>query len=108
MIFFYFRLSLVLRKGKEEIERVKYLLSASSGSLSSSPPNSSVHRRQAQTDADTELVSSQINETQIRAAIIETQNNAEELQQRVKVIACSFESQSKNCRILIALRDSRL
>ncbi|CAF2749352.1 unnamed protein product [Rotaria sp. Silwood2] len=86
------KLSLVLRKGKEEIERVKYLLAASIGSLSSSISNTYLNRRQAQTDADTVLVSNPVTEANIRASVIETQLNAEELQQRVKIniINCSL------------------
>ncbi|CAF4034076.1 unnamed protein product, partial [Rotaria sordida] len=77
------KLSLVLRKGKEEIERVKYLASTN-GSLSSSILNSYLYQRQAQTDADTVLVSNPVTEANIRASVIETQINAEELQQRAK------------------------
>jgi hypothetical protein len=76
----YFRLSLVMRKGKEEIERVKNLFANSTGSLSSS-----LHRRQAQTDADTELVSNSISEAHIRSSVVETQINAEKLKQKAKV-----------------------
>ncbi|CAF3466818.1 unnamed protein product [Rotaria sp. Silwood1] len=78
------KLSLVLRKGKDEIERVKYLLATSIGSLSSSISNSCLNRRQAQTDADTVLISNSITEANIRASVIETQINAEALQQRAK------------------------
>ncbi|CAF0839509.1 unnamed protein product [Rotaria sordida] len=77
------KLSLVLRKGKEEIERVKYLASTN-GSLSSSILNSYLYQRQAQTDADTVLVPNPVTEANIRASVIETQINAEELQQRAK------------------------
>ena len=73
------KLSLVLRKGKEDIERVNNLLATSSGS------QSSLHRRQAQTDADTELISSPITDANIRASMIETQINADEFQQKAKV-----------------------
>ncbi|CAF1117113.1 unnamed protein product [Rotaria sp. Silwood1] len=78
------KLSLVLRKGKDEIERVKYLLATSIGSLPSSISNSCLNRRQAQTDADTVLISNSITEANIRASVIETQINAEALQQRAK------------------------
>jgi len=72
-----------MRKGKEEIERVKNLFANSTGSLSSS--TSSLHRRQAQTDADTELVSNSISEAHIRSSVVETQINAEQLKQKAKV-----------------------
>jgi hypothetical protein len=78
-----------LRRGKEDIERVNNLLATSSSSLSSSISNSSLYRRQAQTDADTELISNPVTEAHIRASVIETQINAEELQQKAKV--CSIE-----------------
>jgi len=78
-----------LRRGKEDIERVNNLLATSSSSLSSSISNSSLYRRQAQTDADTELISNPVTEAHIRASIIETQINVEELQQKAKV--CSIE-----------------
>ncbi len=72
-----------MRKGKEEIERVKNLFANNPGSLSSS--TSSLYRRQAQTDADTELVSNSISEAHIRSSVVETQINAEQLQQKAKV-----------------------
>jgi hypothetical protein len=73
------KLSLVLRKGKEDIERVNNLLATSHGS------QSSLYRRQAQTDADTELISSPITDAYIRASVIETQINTDEFQQKAKV-----------------------
>jgi hypothetical protein len=85
LVWTYSRLSLVLRKGKEDIERVNNLLATSNGSLLSSISNSLPSRRQAQTNADTELISSPITEAHIRASVIETQINAEELQQKAKV-----------------------
>lgn len=72
-------MSLVLRKGKEDIERINNLLATNNTSLSF------LYRRQAQTDVDTELISNSFTESHIRASIIETQLNAEELQQKVKV-----------------------
>jgi hypothetical protein len=83
--FFYSRLSLVLRKGKDEIERVNNLRVTNNNSLSSSISNSSLNRRQAQTEGDTEFFSNPVNESHIRASIIETQMNIEELQQKAKV-----------------------
>jgi len=88
--FVYFRLSLVLRKGKDEIERVNNLLATSNNSLSCSTSNSSLNRRPAQTEADTELVSNIVNESHIRASVIETQMNIEELQRKAKV--CLMEN----------------
>jgi hypothetical protein len=83
--FVYSRLSLVLRKGKDEIERVNNLRVTNNNSLSSSISNSSLNRRQAQTEADTEFFSNPVNESHIRASVIETQMNIEELQQKAKV-----------------------
>lgn len=57
-------------------------LSSSSSTLCS---NLYLNRRQAQTYADTVLISNRVNEAHIRAAMIETQVNAEELEQRIKV-----------------------
>jgi hypothetical protein len=75
------RLSLVLRKGKEDIKRINNLLTNSNCSSSSS----SLNRRQGQTGMDVELVPNTITEAFIRASIIETQNNVDELQQKTKV-----------------------
>jgi hypothetical protein len=76
---------LILRKGKEEIERTNSLIANSSDSLASSTSNASLYRRLAQTDADTELAANPVSETEIRAAINETQMNADELQEKAKV-----------------------
>lgn len=81
-----FSLSLVLRRGKEEIERKNSLISSSSNnslSLESSSP--SLHRRLAQTDSDTELGLNSISECELDQAILETQLSAQELQQKAKV-----------------------
>ncbi|CAF1547785.1 unnamed protein product [Adineta ricciae] len=78
------KLSLVLRKGKEEIERTNILTGGSNPSLLSSVSSSSLYRRLAQTDSDTELVPGPVMESDIEAAITETQANAEELQQKAK------------------------
>lgn len=80
-----FRLSLVLRKGKEDIERTNSLNSMGSDSLSTSSSSPSLHRRLAQTEADTELVPSGVTESEIDAAVVETKNNADELQYQAKV-----------------------
>ena len=80
-----FRLSIVLRKGKEEIERANSLTGGSNPSLLPSVSSSSLYRRLAQTDSDTELVSGPVKESDIDAAITETQVNAEELQEKAKV-----------------------
>ena len=80
-----FRLSLVLRKGKEDIERTNSLNSMRSDSLSSSSSNPSLHRRLAQTEADTELTPSGVTESEINAAVVETKHNAEELNYQAKV-----------------------
>ena len=83
---FGFRLSLVLCKGKEEIERKNSLISGSSSeNLPSSASTPSLYRRLAQTEADTELVPSTITEEVIQASIAETQVNAQELQEKAKV-----------------------
>jgi len=79
-------LSLVLCKGKEEIERTNSLIAGSSDNLSlSSVSNSSLYRRLAQTESDTELISNPIIESNIHASLVETQINAEELQEKAKV-----------------------
>ncbi|CAF3683581.1 unnamed protein product [Rotaria socialis] len=75
------KLSLVLSKGKEDIERFKYLLTTSNNCVSSSTSNFYINRRQTQTCADAVLISNSTNETHIRSSIIETQINAEELLQ---------------------------
>lgn len=72
------RLSLVLRRGREDIKRVNNIFTTC---LSSS----SLNRRSTQTDTDTELISHSINEANIRASIVETQINLEELQQKLKL-----------------------
>ena len=79
-----FRVSLVLRKGKEEIER-KNSLYADNASLSSTTSNSTLYRRLARTESDTEMQPIPVSESDIRASILETKNNAEELQQKAKV-----------------------
>ena len=80
------RLSLVLCKGKEEIERKNSFISGSSSeNLPSSVSTPSLYRRLAQTEADTELVTPTITEEAIQASIIETQANAEELEEKAKV-----------------------
>ncbi|CAF2152328.1 unnamed protein product [Rotaria magnacalcarata] len=71
----------VLRKGKEDIERFKYLLTTSNNCVSSSTSNFYINRRQTQTYSDAVLISNPANETHIRSSIIETQINAEELLQ---------------------------
>jgi hypothetical protein len=71
---------LVLRKGKEDIKRVNNLLANSTGSSSSS-----LYRRQGQTGADIELIPNPISETSIRASVVETQINIDELLQKAKV-----------------------
>ena len=86
-----FRLSLVLCKGKEEIERKNSLLTNSSESLALSGATPSLYRRLAQTDADTELVSDSVSEGDIRAAMTETQINADELEEKAKV-GCTAET----------------
>jgi hypothetical protein len=68
-----------MRKGKEEIKRVNNLLANNSSS------SSSLHRRQPLTDADTELGQNSVNEADIRASLIETQINVDELQRKAKV-----------------------
>jgi hypothetical protein len=73
---------LVLCKGKEEIERTNSLIVGSNNSISSS---SSLNRRLAQTDEDTKLVSDTVTEFDILATVAETQNTAEELQEKAKV-----------------------
>jgi hypothetical protein len=82
VIFSLFRFSLVLCKGKEEIERTNSLIVGSNSSISASP---SLHRRLAQTDADTKLVSDTVTESDILTTVAETQNTAEELQEKAKV-----------------------
>lgn len=81
-----FRLSLVLCKGKEDIERTNSLIAGSSDNLSlSSVSSSSLYRRLAQTESDTELISNPIIESNIHASLVETQISAEELQEKAKV-----------------------
>lgn len=79
------KLSLVLRKGKEDIERTNSLMSLQNDSLHSSTSTSSLYRRLAQTENDIELVPTVPSEHEIQAAINETKVNAEELQERAKV-----------------------
>jgi len=67
------RLSLILRRGRDDLRRSNHLFTSGLSSL---------NRRQAQTDNDTELVSHSINEANIRASIVETQVNLEELKQK--------------------------
>jgi hypothetical protein len=81
-----FRFTLVLCKGKEEIERTNSLIAESNNSLSSSISHSSLYRRLAQTDSDTELVSNPVNDSDIQASLMETQKSVEELKQQAKVI----------------------
>jgi hypothetical protein len=76
---------LILRKGKEEIERTNTLMAENNNSISSSASNASLYRRLAQTDEDTELTPNPVTESEIRAAVAETQMNAEELQEKAKV-----------------------
>ena len=71
------RLSLVLRKGKEEIERANNLPSPTS--------TSSLYRRLPQTESDTELVPKPVSESTIHASVLETQISAVELQEKAKV-----------------------
>ncbi|CAF0798072.1 unnamed protein product [Adineta steineri] len=78
------KLALILLKGKEEIERVNNLRVNSKSQLSSTISNSSLYRRQPQTDSDIELISNFVTESHIRASVIETQINAEKLQQKAK------------------------
>jgi len=80
------KLSLVLRKGKEDIERKNSLIAGSNTSLSSMGSTPSLYRRLAQTDADTEQVSTSVTESDIHAAVTETQNSAEELQEKAKIL----------------------
>ena len=54
-------------------------------SISSSVSTSSLYRRLAQTDADTELIPNPVTESDIRAAVVDTQNSVEELQEKAKV-----------------------
>ncbi|CAF2149644.1 unnamed protein product [Rotaria magnacalcarata] len=75
------KLSLVLRKGKEDIERFKYHLTTSNNCVSSPTSNFYINRRQIQTYTDAVLTSNPANETHIRSSIIEPQINAEELLQ---------------------------
>ena len=82
---FFFRFSLILRKGKEEIERSNSLIAESNSSLSPAASNSSLYRRLAQTDEDTELTPNPATESELRAAVAETQMNAAELQEKAKV-----------------------
>jgi hypothetical protein len=81
-----FRFTLILCKGKEEIERTNNLISGSNNSLSPSISNPALYRRLAQTDSDTELISNTVNESNIQASLIETQKSVEELKQQAKVI----------------------
>ncbi|UJR29961.1 hypothetical protein I4U23_017508 [Adineta vaga] len=80
------KLSLTLRKGKEDIERTNNLMAGSNSSLSSLGSSSTLYRRLAQTDADTELVPNPVTESEIQAAVNETQINAEELQEKAKIV----------------------
>lgn len=85
-------LSLVLRRGKEEIERKNSLISGSSNnSLSLSGSTPSLHRRLAQTDSDTELVPNPVSECQLDQSILETQISAQELQQKAKLVEPSSD-----------------
>jgi hypothetical protein len=79
------RLSLLLRKGKEELDRLNGTNSVSTTSLTSTTSNSSLHRRLPQTEADTEFISSTITKNDIQTSINETKNNAEELNQIIRV-----------------------
>jgi hypothetical protein len=80
------RLSLVLRKGKEDIERSNSLTAGSSDNLSSTVNNSSsLYRRLAQTESDTELIPNPVSESTIQASVLETQISAEELREKAKV-----------------------
>lgn len=79
------RLSLVLRKGKEDIERANSLIAGSTSSLASAGSTPSLYRRLAQTDSDTELVPNPVPESEIRAAMNETKANAEVLEEKAKV-----------------------
>lgn len=84
-------MSLVLCKGKEEIERKNSFISGSSSEdLPSSSSTPSLYRRLAQTEADTELVPPTITEEVIQASIIETQANAQELQEKAQVRLMNF------------------
>jgi len=60
-------------------------MAGSNNSLPSSVSNTSLHRRLAQTDEDTELSPNPVSESQIRAAVLETQISAEEFQEKAKV-----------------------
>ncbi|CAF1480526.1 unnamed protein product [Rotaria sp. Silwood1] len=80
------KLSLILCHGKEEIERTNSLIVGDNSSLTSSTSNSSLYRRLAQTDSDNELVSNPVKESNINAALLETQMSIEELQEKAKVI----------------------
>lgn len=85
------RLSLVLCKGKEDIERKNSFISGSSSEdLPSSVSTPSLYRRLAQTEADTELVAPTTTEEVIQASIIETQANAQELEEKAKVRLRNF------------------
>ncbi|CAF0984973.1 unnamed protein product [Rotaria sordida] len=81
------KLSLVLRYGKEDIERTNNLIPADNISISSTVSNSSsLSHRLAQTDSDIELVSSPVKESTIEAALVETQMSVEELQEKAKIV----------------------
>ncbi|CAF0730233.1 unnamed protein product [Adineta steineri] len=75
------KLSLVLRKGKEEIERTNNLTTGKNNSGDTTP---SLHRRLPQTDADIELVPNVITEADVNAAIVETEANAEEFHEKAQ------------------------
>ena len=60
---------------------------SSADDLASSSSTPSLYRRLAQTEADTELVPSSLTEEDIQASLIETQTNAQELQEKAKVIS---------------------
>lgn len=77
------KLSLILCKGKAEIERTNSLMNLQNDSPSSSTP--SLYRRLAQTETDTELVPNAPTEREIQTAITETKVNAEELEEKAKV-----------------------
>lgn len=76
---------MILCKGKEEIERANSLNAENNKSLSPSVSSSSLHRRLAQTDADTQLISNPVSDSDIHAALLETQMSVEELQKKAKV-----------------------
>ncbi|CAF2526768.1 unnamed protein product [Rotaria sp. Silwood2] len=80
------KLSLILRYGKEEIERTNSLIAEDNTSLSSSVSNSSSYRRLAQTDSDIELVSNSVKKIDIDAGLVETQMNIEELQEKANIV----------------------